>query len=125
MMEDDRLKQTLESLRYSTFRSGFGLGTEERNTLLDKGLGVIREHAVEFITKRIASAFPEKDGKQTPWKGHPVFVAQHATATCCRACIQKWHGIEKGRALTEEEIEFLVGLIVKWIENNADGENEI
>jgi hypothetical protein len=48
-------------------------------------------------------------------RGHPVFIAQHATATCCRSCIQKWHGIGKGRALNTDEIEFVVGLVMGWL----------
>ena len=65
---------------------------------------------------RVASAFPKNDGKQTPMKGHPVFIAQHGTATCCRKCIQKWHGLEKGRALSEAEVDFIVAMIMGWIE---------
>ena len=53
-------------------------------------------------------------------RGHPVFIAQHATATCCRGCIQKWHGIEKGRALNDAEIVYVVGLIMEWIERQMD-----
>jgi len=49
-------------------------------------------------------------------KGHPVFFAQHATATCCRGCIQRWHGIKKGSALNGKEIELVVGLVMGWIE---------
>jgi hypothetical protein len=48
-------------------------------------------------------------------KEHLVFIAQHGTATCCRKCIQKWHGIEKGRALSEAEIDYVVALIMGWI----------
>jgi exodeoxyribonuclease V alpha subunit len=47
--------------------------------------------------------------------GHPVFIAQHATATCCRGCILKWHRIEKDRALNDVEMEFIVALIMGWI----------
>jgi exodeoxyribonuclease V alpha subunit len=53
--------------------------------------------------------------KQTQMKGHPVFIAQHATATCCRGCLGKWHRIEKGRALTENEIGFVVELVMGWM----------
>jgi hypothetical protein len=45
----------------------------------------------------------KNDGKQTPMKGQPVFIAQHATTTRCRGCISKWHGIEKSRALSENK----------------------
>jgi exodeoxyribonuclease V alpha subunit len=65
--------------------------------------------------KRIAPQYPKNDGKQTPMRGHPVFIAQHATATCCRGCIQKWHGIKKGKALSDMEIQFLVEVIMRWI----------
>ena len=53
-------------------------------------------------------------------KGHPVFIAEHATATCCRNCLYKWYHIPKGRALTEEEITFLVRVIMAWIKNELD-----
>jgi len=47
-------------------------------------------------------------------------MAQHVTATCCRGCISKWHGIEKGRALNPEEIGYIVALIMGWIELQLD-----
>ena len=72
------------------------------------------------MNARVASDFPKNDGKQTPMRGHPVFIAQHATATCCRGCIQKWHGIEKARALNEKEIDYIVALIMGWIERQLD-----
>jgi hypothetical protein len=53
-------------------------------------------------------------------KGHPVFIAQHATATCCRGCIQKWHGIEKARSLNDKEVDYIVALIMEWIEKQLD-----
>ena len=75
----------------------------------------VLQHAAGFIEKRLAPAFPVKDGKQTPWHNHPVFVAQHATATCCRGCLQKWHQIPKGRALTAEEQAYIVEVIGRWL----------
>lgn len=56
----------------------------EKNHESEKGLDTIRQHVKEFIAKREAPAYIANDGKQTPMKGHPVFIAQHATATCCR-----------------------------------------
>jgi hypothetical protein len=81
-----------------------------------KGLETIKEHAYQFVNSRIAPDFPKNDGKQTPMRGHSVFIAQHATATCCRKCIQNWHGIVKGRAFNEKEIDYVVVLIMGWIE---------
>ncbi|MDH4011678.1 MAG: DUF4186 domain-containing protein, partial [Desulfobacterales bacterium] len=74
----------------------------------------------DFVNSRVAPDFPKNDGKQTPMRGHPVFIAQHATATCCRGCLQKWHGIEKGRALNAAEVNYAVALIMGWIERQIN-----
>jgi Domain of unknown function (DUF4186) len=112
----DRISQSLASLKTSTFRSKFRLTEKDRRYIQDKGIDTIRQHAIDFIKTRIALQYPKKDGKQTPMRGHPVFIAQHATATCCRGCIQKWHGIKKGKELSDPEIQYLVELIMRWIE---------
>jgi len=111
-----RIQQALEALSRSDFRSRFRLTDQDRRTVHERGLDTIRDHALTFVHDRIAPAFPPKDGRQTPWRGHPVFVAQHATATCCRRCLQKWHRIAKGAPLTRSEIEFVTALIMRWIE---------
>lgn len=111
-----QISQPLESLKKSTFRSKFKLTEKDRQYIRDKGIDTIRQHAIDFISARIAPQFPKNDGKQTPMKGHPVFIGQHATATCCRGCIQKWHQIKKGKELSDQEIQFLVELIMAWIE---------
>jgi len=116
---DEQVKAALLSLKRSAFRSGFRLSTKDLSYLHDKGIDTIRRHAFDFITTRIAPAFPENDGKQTPMKNHPVFIAQHATATCCRNCIFKWHRIPKGRVLKNPEIDFIVNLVVGWIDHQA------
>jgi predicted Fe-S protein YdhL (DUF1289 family) len=72
-------------------------------------------HAADLVAQRLAPAEPKKDGKQTPYRGHPVFVAQHATATCCRGCLAKWHGIAKGRTLTDEEQNHVIDAIGRWL----------
>jgi len=84
--------------------------------------GISTELAFQFVNSRVAPEFPKNDGKQTPMRGHPVFIAQHATATCCRGCIQKWYGIEKGRALNEAEVDYVVALIMGWIGEKLDEE---
>lgn len=104
-----------ERLAKSEFRSRFKLSKKDLAYIEEKGLDTIRSHAEDFIAKRIAPADIKNDGKQTPMKNHPVFVAQHATATCCRGCISKWHNFPKGRALTEQEQAYLVDIIMEWI----------
>jgi len=123
MLLKDQIPQTLESLKKSTFRSKFKLSNKNRQSIQDKGVDTIRQHAIDFISARIAPQYPKNDGKQTPMKGHPVFISQHATATCCRGCIQKWHRIKKGMMLTDQEIQFIVELIMEWIEEQT-GTNE-
>jgi hypothetical protein len=107
-------------LKQSKFRSKFKLTQKDRDYIATKGLETIKEHAFQFVNSRVASDFPKNDGKQTPMRGHPVFIAQHATATCCRGCISKWHGIEKGRVLDEKELQYIVALIMGWIGGQLD-----
>ena len=100
----------------SRFRTRFRLGDKERAYLADRGLATVLDHARDFVSKRLAPAEPANDGRQTPMRGHPVFIAQHATATCCRSCLQRWHGISAGRPLTDPEQEHVVAAIRRWIE---------
>ena len=97
------LEEVFAALSASPFRRRFQLRGRELEYLRRKGLPLVLEHAADFIEKRLAPAHPANDGKQTPMRGHPVFLAQHATATCCRGCLAKWHRIPKGRELTPEE----------------------
>lgn len=117
---DERIwiEKTMERLSYSTFRSKFVLSDKDRAYARSKGKTTIGRHACELLRSRVGAANPVKDGKQTPWRGHPVFTAQHATATCCRGCIEKWHHIPRGRELTDEEIRRLADLIMVWIERD-------
>ena len=103
----------LDRLAKSKFRSRFKLRAKEFEYI--KGIDTIYSHACDFIRDRVALAEPVNDGKQTPMRGHPVFIAQHATATCCRGCIEKWHKFPKGRELTKSEQEYLVSVIIQWI----------
>ena len=104
-----------QRLGQSEFRSSFSPKSNDRHYVREKGMDVVRRHAQDFIGKRLAPAAPANDGRQTPMRGHPVFVAQHATATCCRGCLAKWHGIAEGAALSETEQAYLVDVIMEWI----------
>ena len=107
--------EVFERLAKSDFRRKFKLKDKELKYIEEKGLDVIRSHAEDFIAKRIAPAYIKNDGKQTPMKGHPVFIAQHATATCCRGCINKWHHFPKGVELSQSQQEYIVNIIMEWI----------
>ena len=110
----------LDRLNKSKFRAKFKLKDKELKYIEEKGLDKIYSHACDFIKNRISPKEPVNDGKQTPMKGHPVFIAQHATATCCRGCIEKWHKIPKNRSLTTNEQEYLVSVIMEWIKRQID-----
>ncbi len=92
--------------------------------LHQKGFNTLLEHAEDFVGKRLAPAYPDKDGKQTPFKGHPVFIAQHATACCCRGCLEKWHQIAKGRTLTENEIAYICAVIEHWLRQQIEKQSK-
>ncbi|WP_312947177.1 DUF4186 domain-containing protein [Superficieibacter sp.] len=111
----DDLNPLFARLARSSFRSRFRLGAKESQYCLDKGAEVIQRHAADFVASRLAPAEPVNDGKQTPMRGHPVFIAQHATATCCRGCLEKWHHISRHQALSEEQQKYIVQVIFHWL----------
>ncbi|SDW11464.1 protein of unknown function [Kandleria vitulina] len=116
-MEKLITKEKLEALSHSKFRSQFHLNRNMKNYAKEKGSELISQHAYDFINKRLRPAHIENDGKQTPTRrnSHPVFLAQHACACCCRGCLEKWHHIPKGRELTDEEVDEIVKLLMMWI----------
>lgn len=109
----------------SPFRRRFKLSSQDKAYIQQKGLDTIRRHAQDFIKTRLAPAFIPNDGKQTPMRHHPVFVAQHATATCCRGCLAKWHHIPSGIQLTDAQQEYIVNLIMLWIEKQLELSNAL
>ena len=109
------INNKIEKLSKSKFRSSFHLKKIEIEYINKKGLEQIKKQAHEIIEQRLKPEIIENDGKQTPMKNHPVFIGQHATATCCRGCLEKWHHIKKNKELTDHEIDFIVELIMEWI----------
>ena len=109
------MENILFKLSNSKFRSSFKLKDKDKEYVSINGLDKIASHAYDIINKRLKPKNIENDGKQTPMKGHPVFIAQHATATCCRGCLYKWHHIEKDKELSDKEVKIIVNIIMKWI----------
>jgi hypothetical protein len=109
------LDTVFDALSHSNFRKRFRLGAREEAYLRERGMPDVIGHARELITRRLAPEQPPNDGKQTPFRGHPVFIAQHATATCCRSCLAKWHGIEAGKRLDDDERDHVVRAIERWL----------
>ena len=109
------IDELFTALGQSRFHSRFRLSGKEAEYLKQKGMATILEHARDFVTRRLAEANPANDGRQTPMRKHPVFIAQHATGTCCRKCLQKWHYISRGRPLTEEQIDYIIEVLKCWL----------
>ncbi|MCL2732460.1 MAG: DUF4186 domain-containing protein [Actinomycetia bacterium] len=114
-MPADAIDRKLDTLARQPFRAKFRLRGRDRATAQDRGPVIMRRHAYDLTGQRLAPARPRNDGRQTPYRGHPVFTAQHATATCCRGCLQRWHRIPKGRPLTRDEHAYVTDVICRWI----------
>ena len=125
MTKDEWYRQLFERLDNSKFRSSFHLKQKDIDYINEKGLDTIRQHAKDFIAKREAPAYIANDGKQTPMRGHPVFIAQHATATCCRECIRKWHKMQPGKELSQVQQDYLVDVIMTWIQREMERQEHI
>jgi hypothetical protein len=80
-----------------------------------KGMTRLKEAVRKRVEKSLAPAAPFHDGFQTPLKGNTIYYAQHATACCCRTCLEYWHGVPKGRPLTDQEIGYCIALIELYL----------
>jgi len=116
------IEETLDKLEKNKFRSSFYLTKKDLAYIQEKGLDTIRSHAKDFVRQKIGDAFPVNDGKQTPMSGHPAFKAMHATACCCRGCLNKWYRVPVGKELTEVQQEKIVNLMMAWIERQLKKE---
>ena len=112
--------EALERLNRSKFRSSFRLSKKDKDYVNEKGMDTVRSHARDFVKMKLASAFPENDGKQTAMSGHPVFKAMHACACCCRGCLNKWYNVPLGVELTDEQQHKIVNLLLAWIERQME-----
>ena len=120
-IQKEYINNKLNALSKSKFRSSFHLRKYMIDFINDKGMKTIESHTEDFIEKNLSKLL-SNDGKQTPMKKHPVFIAQHATATCCRGCIEKWYHIPKNRELTIKEKKFIKALIIEWINKEMTGD---
>ena len=115
MLSDVTWQALQKRLARSRFRSKFQLSDKELTYARDRGLEVLEKHAHDFVVRRIGPADPPSEGHQTPVTGHPVFVAQHATATCCRGCLAKWHRMPAGKKLTTAQVNYVTAVLLRWL----------
>lgn len=120
MKDHQTIETALTKLERSKFRSSFHLRENDKAYIQKVGLSRVEEHAKVFIKERLGDAYPQNDGKQTPMKGHPVFIAQHACACCCRGCLEKWYHVPKGVPLTQIQQDKIVGLLMAWIKKELE-----
>ena len=120
LYENKRINRILESLSKSKFRRSFYLKNKDKEYVREKGIETIEKHTRDFIEKRLAPKEIKNDGKQTPMRGHPTFIAQHATACCCRGCLNKWHKIPKNIELSKEQKDYIVEVIMTWIKRQME-----
>ena len=113
-------EQAYEKLKKSKFRSSFHLSEADVAYIEEKGLETIRKHAKDFVNKKIAAAYPDNDGKQTPMRGHPIFKAMHGSAFCCRGCMNKWYKVPLGAPLSAEQQEKIVNFLMYWVKRKLE-----
>ena len=119
------IESTLIRLNKSKFRASFHLKKADIEYIKEKGWDKIQSHCYDFISKRLAPAIIDNDGKQTPTHGHPVFTAQHACACCCRGCLSKWHKIKQGISISNDKINEIVELLMAWIHKEFENYKEV
>lgn len=122
------VEYTVKSLKFEMIRHHFWhLAIDQRalNYARRKGKQGLRVAAERRIRSSVATTEPAFDGRQTPKAGNPLFYAQHATATCCRKCIEYWHGIERKRDLTDAEVHYFAALLTMFIDQRLPALNEI
>lgn len=118
----DEIDNLINSLSRTKFRGSFHLNNKMKAYVKEKGMDTVKNHAYDFINSRLKPAYIKNDGKQTPYRQvHPVFIAQHANGFCCRGCLERIHHIKKGRELTNDEVDYIVKFIMRWIEREVYG----
>lgn len=110
---------TFKALKYEMWRHYYWhieIDQKAINHARRKGKAGIRVAADKRIRNSVGDGNPYRDGIQTPKKGNTLYYAQHATATCCRKCIEEWHGIPIGQPLTDDQIAYFKELVILYIE---------
>jgi uncharacterized protein DUF4186 len=84
-----------------------------------KGRKGLRERVRKHLSTAIGPANPWHDGIQTPMEmeaPNAIPYGQHATATCCRKCVEYWHGIPRGKIICEQDLIYLAELVCRFLE---------
>lgn len=109
---------TFSALRYELWRHYYWhipIDKTAINHARRKGIAGMHEAIEKRIRHSVAASNPYRDGMQTPRSANAIYYAQHATATCCRKCIEYWHGIPLGQELNDDQIRYFSELIMFYL----------
>lgn len=107
-----------EWIRHTFFDAPFDEASKKQAKKL--GLQELKARVRELLEKKIGPAKIFRDGIQTKKEGSAIFYAQHATATCCRKCLEYWYGIAANRELTKDELDFCEGLVFAYLDKRSE-----
>jgi hypothetical protein len=115
------VEYTVESLKKEWIRHKYwfheSINIRAVNRARRKGVLGTQLAAEKILTRGVGPAFPYRDGHQVPYESADIVnYARHATAACCRKCIEYWHGVPTGREMTPDEIGYLVKLVMKYVD---------
>lgn len=116
---------TIKSLKQEFFRRRYWARNIDEELIISvykKSISEVEKEVEKRIRRYINKRFKENpyDGRQTPLDGSIIFYAQHATGTCCKKCIEEWHGIKRNDLLTDKQIKYLVKLIMVYIKKRMN-----
>lgn len=126
-LDKNDIEYVLSSLKCELIRHEFWCKEIDQwavNNARRRGRRRMPEYADKRIRESIGSAHPYHDGFQTRGSGDVLFYAQHATATCCRECMEVWYGIPQGRKLIDTEVAFCADLLVRYVDARMPDLNE-
>ena len=119
------VKHTFQAMRTEWIRHYFwhvSIDSVAVDYAFRKGKQQLRERLAGRIRSAIGKSADQlfRDGAQTPLGTTPraeniMYFAQHATASCCRKCVEEWHSIPRNRVLSNEDIEYLTDLGMCYI----------
>lgn len=93
-----------------------------RDLALNPRRGTLEEMLERSVRTSIARPAAEifRDGTQTPMPSSPdarIFhYGQHATATCCRKCLEYWHGLAADVPLETKDLEYMNALVRRYVD---------
>lgn len=90
------------------------LTEQDVELIAEAGIDQIKEQARNIVEKKLREQ-PDNDGNQTPKAGNPVYKAMHACRASSRKELSQGHKIPAGKELTDNQIDSIVNMLMRWI----------